>query len=177
MKHRAVKIVITGIIIILSFVLQSYISLFSSESVATPNLLLLATCILGFMRGCNYGSITGLICGLLVDIFSGDVIGLYALIYLYIGFFSGLFKKMFYSDHVFMPMLLVFFNDFIYNIACYIFRFLLRNKLDFSFYFEKLIFPEMIFTTFITFFVYKLFYLLNEKVFTLKEENTLSFDK
>ena len=177
MKNKILKIVITGLIIIAAFVLQSFISLNSGLSVAAPNLLVLVTCIFGFMRGCNYGSITGLICGLLVDIFFGDVIGLYALIYMYVGFFSGLFKKMFYSDHVFMPMLLVFSSDFTFNVGCYIFRFLLRNKLDFSFYFEKIIFPEMIFTTFVTFILYRLFYLLNEKILTEKQENTLSFDK
>lgn len=177
MKNKILKIVITGLIIIVAFVLQSFISLNSGLSVAAPNLLVLVTCIFGFMRGCNYGSITGLICGLLVDVFFGDVIGLYALIYMYVGFFSGLFKKMFYSDHVFMPMLLVFSGDFAFNVGCYIFRFLLRNKLDFSFYFEKIIFPEMIFTTFVTFILYRLFYLLNEKILTEKQENTLSFDK
>lgn len=177
MKHRIIKIVITGLIIIFAFVLQSSLSLGSNQLVATPNLLVLVTCIFGFMRGCNYGSITGLFCGLLVDIFFGELIGLYALIYMYVGFFSGLFKKLFYSDHVFMPMLLIFISDFLYNLACYTFRFLLRNKLDFSFYFEKIIFPEMIFTTFLIFVLYKLFYLLNEKILTEKQENTLSFDK
>ena len=177
MGQKIIKFIITALIIIIGFVLQSTISHGNAQLVATPNILLFITCIFGFMRGCNYGSIVGLLCGLLVDIFFGDVIGLYALIYMYIGFFGGLFKKMFYSDHVFMPMLLVFCSDFIYNTACYIFRFLLRNKLDFSFYFEKIIFPEMIITTFITLIIYKLFYLLNEKVFTEKQESTLSFDK
>ena len=115
--------------------------------------------------------------GLLVDIFFGDVIGLYALIYMYVGFFGGLFKKMFYSDHVFMPLLLVFSGDFAYNMGCYTFRLLLRNKLDFSYYFWNIFFPEMIITTFVTLIVYKLFYLLNEKVLTQKQENKLSFDR
>ena len=118
MKHRIIKILITGGIITLSFALQSSFSLLNYRSVATPNLLLITTCIFGFMRGCNYGSVTGLFCGLLVDIFFGDVIGLYALIYMYVGFFGGLFKKMFYSDHVFMPLLLVFSGDFAYNMGC-----------------------------------------------------------
>lgn len=177
MKHRIIKIVITGVIIIFAFILQSSLSLVNYRIVATPNFLLITTCIFGFMRGCNYGSVTGLICGLLVDIFFGDVIGLYALIYMYIGFFSGLFRKLFYSDHIFMPMLLVFTSDFAYNLACYIFRLLLRNKLDFSFYFNKIFLPEMIITTFVTLIVYRLFYLLNEKVFTLKQENKISFDR
>lgn len=177
MKHRILRITITGLIIITAFILQSFISLNTSQIVISPNLLVLVTCIFGFMRGCNYGSVTGLFCGLLVDIFFGDVIGLYALIYMYVGFFSGLFKKMFYSDHIFMPMLLVFSGDFIFNLIYYIFRFLLRNKLDFSYYFGKIIFPEMIITTFVTILLYKLFYLLNEKVLTQEQENTLSFDK
>ncbi|MCI9564464.1 MAG: rod shape-determining protein MreD [Eubacterium sp.] len=177
MKHRVIRVFITALIIIISFVLQSELSLANFEIVATPNFLLFTTCIFGFMKGCNYGSLTGLVCGLLVDIFFGDVIGLYALLYMYIGFFSGLFKKMFYSDHVFMPMVLVFISDFIYNVLLYVFRFLLRNKLDFSFYFEKIILPEMIITTFVAFILYKLFYILNEKILTIKQENTLSFDK
>ena len=142
MKHRIIKILITGGIITLSFALQSSFSLLNYRSVATPNLLLITTCIFGFMRGCNYGSVTGLFCGLLVDIFFGDVIGLYALIYMYVGFFGGLFKKMFYSDHVFMPLLLVFSGDFAYNMGCYTFRLLLRNKLDFSYYFWNIFFPQ-----------------------------------
>ena len=177
MKHRIKKIFITAIIIIIAFIFQSELSLGVYNRVAPPNLLLFVTCIFGFMRGCNYGSVTGLICGLLVDIFFGDVIGLYALLYMYIGFFSGLFKKMFYSDHVFMPMILVFTNDLIFNLLLYTFRFVLRNKLDFSFYFETIMLPEMIATTFIAFIFYKLFYILNEKVLTIKQESTLSFDK
>lgn len=177
MKRGFIKVLITGLIVIFSFILQSFISLNVTSSITTPNLLLLTTCIFGFMRGRNFGSVTGLFCGLLVDIFFGDVIGLYALIYMYIGFFGGLFRKMFYSDHVFMPMLLVFTGDFLYNMAYYLFRFVLRNKLDFSLYFEKIIFPEMVITTFCAFLFYKLFYILNEKIYIEKQESMLSFDK
>ena len=148
-------------------------SLVSGQSFVVPNLLLIVTSIFGFIKGSNYGSVTGLFCGLLVDVAFGDVIGLFALIYMYIGFISGVFKKILYSDHIFMPMLVVFVNDFAY----YVFRFLLRNKLDFSYYFEKVILPEMIFTTFLTLIFYKLFCLLDEKILREKQENRFSFDK
>lgn len=177
MKKKIIKMAITSLIIVLSFVLQSYISKELPQMVVTPNLLLIVASFYGFMRGCNTGSIVGLLCGLLVDIFFGDVIGLYALIYMYIGFISGLLKKMFYSDHVFAPMLLVFLTDFIYNLACFVFRFLLRNKVAFSQYFEEIIFPEMIFTTFLALILYRLFYLLNEQVYIEEQERSLSFDK
>ena len=100
MKSRVLKIVITGAIIIVSFVLQSYLSLVSGQSFVVPNLLLIVTSIFGFIKGSNYGSVTGLFCGLLVDVAFGDVIGLFALIYMYIGFISGVFKKILYSDHI-----------------------------------------------------------------------------
>ena len=76
-----------------------------------------------------------------------------------------------------MPMLVEFVNDFLYNLAYYVFRFLVRNKLDFSYYFEKVILPEMIFTTFLTLIFYKLFCLLDEKILREKQENRFSFDK
>lgn len=177
MKRKILKVIITAIIIVIAFVIQSYISLSTNQTVATPNLLLLVTCMFGFMRGKNYGILTGLFCGLLVDIMYGDLIGLYMLIYLYIGFFSGLFKNLLHDDHVFMPMLLVFGNDFVYNILIFVFRFLLRNKLSFSYYFEKIIFPEMIFTAFIMLILYKPLYKLNDKFFVEKQESELNFVK
>ncbi len=177
MKRRILNIIITGLIIVISFVLQSYISLKNGQSIVAPNLLLMVTSIFGFIKGSNYGSLTGLFSGLLVDIFFGEVIGLFALVYMYIGFISGIFKKILYSDLILMPMLVTFINDFLYNGAYYVFRFLLRNKLDFSYYFMKIILPEMIFTTFLTFVFYKLFCLLDEKILTEKQENRFSFDK
>ncbi len=177
MKRNFIKILVTGVIVIIAFVLQSYISLSTNLLVSTPNLLLLVTSILGFMRGENFGSLTGLFCGFLVDIAFGDVLGLYALIYTYIGFFSGIFKRLLHNDHVYMAMLLVFFNDFVYNSFVYIFRFLLRNKLTYSFYFDRIILPEMIFTAFLMLLLYKAFYLLNEKVYAEKQESELYFGK
>ena len=176
MKKHFLRFIIVALIVIFSFVIQTTLSKINSNVVATPNLLLIVSCIFGFMRGNNYGTMVGFSCGLLVDIMFGDVIGLYALIYMFCGFFSGIFKKMFYSDHVFMPMFLILTNDFIYNICIYIFRFLLRNKQNFPYYFFKIILPEMIITTFVVFILYKLFYKLNEKVLTDQEESMISFD-
>ena len=115
MKRNFIKILVTGVIVIIAFVLQSYISLSTNLLVSTPNLLLLVTSILGFMRGENFGSLTGLFCGFLVDIAFGDVLGLYALIYTYIGFFSGIFKRLLHNDHVYMAMLLFTIPSFIFS--------------------------------------------------------------
>jgi rod shape-determining protein MreD len=177
MKKKLLKVFVTAVIILVAFVLQSTLSLHLGSNVPTPNLLLLVTCLFGFMRGENFGSVTGLFCGLLIDIMFGEVIGLYALIYTYIGFLSGLSRNLLHEDHIYVPMFLVFGNDLLFNAALYVFRFLLRNKLDFSFYFEKIIFPEMVVTAFIALLVYKLFYKLNDKLYTEKQESELNFGK
>ncbi|MCR5737857.1 MAG: rod shape-determining protein MreD [Eubacterium sp.] len=177
MKKKVIKIIVTAVIILLAFVIQSTLSLHLNTTVPAPNLLLLVTCLFGFIRGQNFGSVTGLCCGLLMDVMFGDVIGLYALIFAYIGFFSGLFKNLLHMDHIYVPMFLVFGNDFLLNAAIYVFRFLLRNKLDFSFYFRQIIFPEMLITAFIALLVYKLFYKLNDKIYIEKQESELNFGK
>ena len=177
MKKKIIKILVIAIIIVVTFVIQSAWSKQNSDIVPTPNLLLIIVCIFGFMRGSNYGCVIGLFCGFLVDIEFGDMIGLYAFLYMICGFFSGSLKRLFYRDNVLMPLFLVAANDFIYNVAVYIFRFLLRNKTDFLYYFGKIIIPDIVITTFIMFLTFKLFYILNEKVFMTEEEQGLSFDK
>ena len=47
-------------------------------------------------------------------------------------------------------------NELAYNFYIYIFRFLIRNRLDFLFYFREIIFPEIIFTVVTTLLIYKL---------------------
>ena len=177
MKKKIIKVIIVIAIVLAAFIIQSTWSKLNNDIVPTPNLLLIVVCIFGFMRGSNYGCLIGLFCGLLVDLEYGDIVGLYAFLYMICGFFSGKLKRLFYSENVLMPLLLVFANDFVYNLSVYIFRFLLRNKQDFPYYFWNRIFPEMIITTFIMFLTFKLFYILNEKVFMNEEERALSFDK
>ena len=177
MKKKIIKVLVVIAIVIVAFIIQSLWSKVNSDIVATPNLMLIVVCIFGFMRGSNYGCVIGLFCGLLVDFAYGDIVGLYAFLYMICGFFSGTLKRLFYSENVLMPLLLVFTNDFIFNLAVYIFRFLLRNKQDFPYYFLNRILPEMVITTFIMFLTFKLFYILNEKLFMNEEERSLNFGK
>ena len=46
----------------------------------SPNLLIIAVSSFGFMRGRKEGMWVGFFCGLLIDIFFGNLIGIYALI-------------------------------------------------------------------------------------------------
>lgn len=85
-------------IIVVCFLLQS--TLFQTLSFASisPNLLIVVVSSFGFMRGRKEGMWIGFFSGLLLDIFFGSVIGFYALIYMYIGYINGFFRKIFFPD-------------------------------------------------------------------------------
>ena len=123
-----------------------------------PNLLIVLTTSFGFMRGEKTGLIIGFFCGLMVDIFFSDVIGFYALVYMYIGYANGRFSRQFYPEDIKMPMLLITCSDFVYGFICYLFMFLLRGRLDLGYY---IMIPEVVYTLIITVFLYPVILKIN----------------
>lgn len=55
-------------------------------------------------------------------------------------------------------------SDLIYNLYIYVFRFLIRNRLNFGHYLVSIIIPEIIFTTVTTLVVYRFFLFINRKL-------------
>ncbi len=80
-------------LILLCFILQTSVFRWFDFAGIVPNLLILLTASYGFMDGEKTGLLIGFFCGLLCDIFFADYIGLFALIYMYIGFVCGFFHK------------------------------------------------------------------------------------
>ncbi len=157
------KVIVT-IFIFICFILQC--SVFSALSLAgiVPNLMIILTSAFGFMRGEKEGIVIGFFCGLLSDVFFGELLGFYALILMYIGFLNGKFSRVFYPEDIKLPIALIFISDLSYGILCYVMLFLLRGRLDFPFYFTKIILPETIYTIIITLFVYPIVLLFNERL-------------
>lgn len=152
---------ILAVLILLTFILQG--TVFQTLSIASiaPNLLLILTVSFGFMRGKREGLFTGFFCGLLVDIFYGNLIGFYALLYMYIGFLNGFLYKVFYDEDIKVPMVLVAVSDIAYGVIVYGLQFLLRGRLDFFSYLRHIILPEMVYTVLLTVILYRIFYRLN----------------
>ena len=155
---------IVSILILLCFVLQSTVFRSLSFAGIVPNLLIILTSAFGFMRGENEGLIIGFVCGLLTDIFYGDILGFYALIFMYIGYLNGKFNRIFYPEDIKLPMGLIFVSDLSYGMICYILMFLLKGKFHFWFYFKSVIFPEVVYTILITCILYPIILLINERL-------------
>ena len=148
--------------LIISFLLQS--TLFSQFALVgtVPNLILISVSTIGFILGKKYGMIAGFVTGLFVDIFFGSIIGLYAMLYMYVGFTNGLFKRILYTHDIKLPLLLIVASDFIYGNLCYILMFLLKGDFRYTYYLTSVIFPEVVYTTVIAF----LYFPLMQFVFT-----------
>ena len=155
-----------AVLILAVFIMQG--TIFQTLSIASisPNLLLILTVSFGFMRGKQEGLFVGFFCGLLIDIFYGyeNVVGFYALLYMYIGFFNGFLYKVFYDEDIKVPMLLVGVSDLAYGLVVYGIQFLLRGRLHVFVYLYRIIIPEMVYTVLITVIFYRILFWLNRKL-------------
>lgn len=149
------RFIIQLIIILICFLFQTSVFRFLDLAGIVPNLLLIPTVSFGMMRGRKEGMLVGFCSGLLMDIFYGSIIGPYALLYMYLGYINGFFHRVCYMEDILLPMLMVGANDLVFNLLVYVFAYLLRNRLEFGFYFIHVILPELIYTMVITLIIYK----------------------
>ena len=96
--------------------------------------MLILTVSMGLMRGRKVGLWTGFFSGLFVDLFYGSLFGFYALIYMYIGYMNGFFKRIFFPDEVKLPLALIAVSDFFCNLLIYFLLFWFRGRFSFGFY-------------------------------------------
>jgi len=158
------RLIVYFIEIIICFVIQSSMFHYIGLANVVPNMLLILVVSTSYMRGKMSGLLLGFFSGILVDIIFGRVIGLYALIYMLIGYLIGFSHKIYDKDDFTIPIVLVAISDIIYGFFYYVFEFLLRGRLNFLYYFRRIIFPEMIYTIAVSIFLYKLLHMINNRL-------------
>lgn len=167
--------IVLAVAILICFLLQS--TVFQELAIASisPNLLIVVTAAFGFMRGRKEGLVVGFFCGLLMDLFFGSVLGFYALLYMYVGFLNGIFKKIFYPEDIKLPIFLIAFSDFSVNIIIYFFQFLFRSRFEFGYYFIHIIVPELVYTMLIAIVIYFILLKINQKLEAIEKRSAKKF--
>lgn len=155
------RFIVVTLEILICFLLQTTLFQWFRLAGVTPNLLLILTVSIGFMRGRKEGLFIGFICGLLIDVYYGDIIGICALIYLIIGYLSGYANKIFVEEDFSIPLLLIGAGELIYFFLYYVLEFLLRGRLNIVYYFIHIGLPRIIYTVVVSIIVYRLFNKLN----------------
>lgn len=155
---------IDALLILLCFCIQTSVFPLIPLFASVPNLLLILTFSFGFIYGSNTGMLCGLFAGLLMDLFYTGAFGFYSLAFLLIGYVNGIFTRYYYDEFITLPLLLCAVNELAYNFYIYIGRFLLRGRLELSYYFWNIILPELVFSMIVTLFAYRLLLLANKRL-------------
>ncbi len=163
------------IAVILIFILQcTWVKAISLADI-TPNLLVLFTSSIGFMRGRKEGMIVGILSGILVDLFYCDVFGVNVLIFMYIGYINGVFNKQFFPEDVRLPLILIGTSDLMYCGAIYLLRFLFRSKLSLGYYFIHIMMPETVYTVLLSILLFKPIYGICSKFDEIEKRSSKKF--
>lgn len=160
------------VLLFLIFVFQTTFAKAIDIRGIAPNLIVITVVSFALLRGNIEGAVAGAALGMLQDMFYGDVIGFYTVIYMHIGFATGYLHMNFYKDSVLIPIGVIAGADIYNNLVVYFFTFLFRGALEFHHYLGQIIIPELIYTLFAGFLLYRLFYMINaaiEKVEWSKE--------
>ena len=159
-----------ALLILGCFLLQTTVFRYLEFGQIAPNLMLILTISFGFMQGKKEGLMVGFFCGLLADIFHGDVLGFYALLYMYIGYLSGYFCKIFFDEDIKVPIMMVAAGDFIFNLLIFILRFLFRGRVDLYSYLKMIILPEIVYTVLLSVLLYRVFYSINKRLVSYEKK-------
>jgi len=156
--------IVTGAIILICFLLESTVFHKLAFSSITPNLMIIVVSSFGFMRGKKTGMTVGLVCGLLVDLFWGDLLGFHMLIFTLIGYTNGAFERLFYDEDIKLPIILIAASEVIYGLVIYGCMYMLQGDFLFGTYLYRIILPELVYTILITLFVYQIILKINRKL-------------
>lgn len=167
--------VITFFIILISFLLQSTLFVKLKFGAVSPNLMLVVTSSFGFMRGRKSGIAVGVISGLLVDIFWGQLLGFHTLLYTVIGYLNGSFERLFYDEDVKLPIVLISASEFLYGICIYVFVYMLQGDFAFGTYLFSIIIPELVYTILVTLILYQVILHINRKLESEEQRSASKF--
>ena len=169
------RLFVSVLLIISCFLLQTTVFQWLDFGGIVPNLLIILTASFGFMRGERTGLLFGFFCGLLIDIFFASVLGLNAMIYMYIGYANGKFHSIFYPEDSKLPLFLILISDLAYGFIYYTILFLMRGRFQIGYYFLHIILPEMVYTILITLLLYPLILWINKKLENSEKRSARKF--
>lgn len=160
MKRKIYEITL----IILFYLLQVSLSRVIAIADIVPNFLIILPVLSGFFHGRNEGIFVGFFSGVMYDLFFAELFGFSALVFIYIGYFSGSFYQKYEKREMLIPIALVMVSDFVYEFLSFIGRFLLQNRLNAGYFLSRFIFPEIVYTIIVVMIIYKPLEYLDEKI-------------
>ena len=167
--------IITFVIILVCFLLESTVFHKLSFASICPNLMIIITSSFGFMRGKKEGMTVGFVCGLFVDVFWGSMLGFHMLLFTVIGYLNGIFKHLFFDEDIKLPILLIGGSELVYGCVMYGCLYMLRGDFTFFSYLYHIILPELVYTILVTFILYQVILRINKKLEAEEQRSASKF--
>ena len=147
--------------VLVLYILQT--SVFTSFALAgvVPDLLIILVVSVAFMRGRTPAVLTGLLCGLMIDFTYADFIGLFAIMYMTVGYLAGFTHRIYDEDDYTIPLIMVGSAELFYNLLYFILFYFFSGKLNIGYYLVHFMFPRVIYTVLVSIVLYRLLNLCN----------------
>jgi len=175
LKWKLKRMMITALLILGCYILQS--SIFSRLTIAgiQPNIILMLVCVIGITRGSKEGMFVGFVCGLLMDVQFRSLIGITALILMVLGYINGFLKQYFHESDLRMPILAIAGSNLLFGLMMYFVHFFLRFRFNILFYLNYVIIPEIIYTLLVSVLLYPLVTMILKRLEIEEKRRTRSF--
>ena len=166
---------ITFCIIIICFLMECTIFHRLSFASMIPNLLIIITSSFVLLRGTNEVLAVGFLSGFMSDVFWGNTLGFYTLLFSVIGYLNGSFRRLFYDDDIKLPIALIAVSELIYGLVTYFSMYLLRGDFAFEAYLRQSIMPELVYTILVTLILYQIILHINKKLEAEEQRSASKF--
>ena len=144
------------------YLLQSSVFINFELAGVVPDTMMALVIAAGYSRGRYQGMFTGFFCGLLIDFCIGDVVGLCAMFYMFIGYLCGFAHKYYVVDDYTLPVIFIGAGELLYQNMYYTANFLLRGRLNYGYYFSNIMLPKTIYTVAAGIVLYLIFNKINK---------------
>ena len=99
------RIIITTLIVVLNFILQTTLFPYLAIQGVFPNTALIIVTSYSLLRGSKEGALVGAGTGFLMDVFFHTYIGFYTALYLLIGLIFGRSQRSFFRENYILPII------------------------------------------------------------------------
>jgi len=158
------RLLIFSLILIINFLISTTWLQYAAVGGILPNTALIIVVCYALLRNDVEGALMGFFAGLLYDIFFGRVMGVSAVLMMFIGFFAGKPFRDFFKENYIAPVILVACASLAYEFMYYVINFLLLGRTDFLRYMGTIILPTTAYNLILSIFIYRVIYGINNKI-------------
>ena len=129
-----------------------------------PNLLIVLIILAALLGGNIEGAVVGFFSGLILDIMFGKLMGLYALLGMYLGIAAGSVNKRLYRENLLVILFFTFIFSIAYETAVYVLNTIMSGQIDIIYTLMRIILPEAVYNCVAAILLYPLFSRINRSL-------------